>query len=161
MTVTPSFHPRMSTAPAAIASKTPVVLLANTLPKQPPSYHLRFRFHDGEVTLTRGLFDLLAFDEKPKRAALIIVGEKYFITRCDDMAGLNVRPALDSKFGIVSAAFTNKPICRMFAERLGQQAQRGMTIPVATFRVTAAELDLDPDQFTYPLYRLAVDQLSN
>ncbi len=152
----------MTTAPAVAANKTPIVLLANTLRKQAPSYHLRFRFHDGEITLTRGLYDLLAFDDnKPRRMALIIIEEKYYVTRIDDANGLNVRPTVEAKFGVTTAAATNKAIARLFAQRLHQTGQKGMTIPVATFEVTAKELNLDLDQFSYPLYRLAVDQLKN
>lgn len=152
----------MNTAPAAMATKTPIVLLANTLRKQAPSFHLRFRFHDGEITLTRGLYDLLAFDDdKPRRMALIIVEDKYYVARINDLNGLNVRPTVEPKFGVTTAAATNKAIARLFAQRLHQTDKKGMTIPVATFEVTAKELNLDPDQFTYPLYRLAVDQLKN
>ena len=145
---------------SSLTDQPATVLLANSLPKRPPVFQLRFRFRDDTVRVTKGLFELFTFGDRPPAVAFVEHKGIYYITRSNHPDAWRIRTSVDDKFGVVEALINSKPLCTHFRTLWQLAPASSAVLPIATFAVSAAEIGLDPTAHPYPLYRFITDQLT-
>jgi hypothetical protein len=130
---------------------------ADSLPKRNAKYFLNFRMNDGEVYLTKGLYDLLNIGGATLRVALFKHKGSFYIFQTSAKNALLIRELKDPKFGVTGAAMCSRQLCDGLRKVWTCGSKDVVKVPVMTFCVSAVELGLDPRDYPSPFYRLDMD----
>lgn len=135
---------------------SPVVFSVKSNPRVPVKHQLTFLFNAGQVSLSKGVIELLGAEDS-RRITFVNYRGNAYVTRSDNPEHfwLNLRSREAS--GIYSGYIQKKQFVQASLRQLGYGIDDEVSFPVAPHQVKSSELNLDPEQFPYPLYRICAD----